>query len=52
MKIPKNIYQSWHEKTLHPRVQKDIIDVMKAQNPDYTHEIYTDDEMDKFVHDI
>ena len=51
MKIPKNIYQSWHEKTLHPRVQKDIIDVMKAQNPDYTHEIYTDDEMDKFVHD-
>ncbi len=49
MPIPKNIYQSWHTKTLHPNVQKNIIDVLKAQNPDYTHEIYTDEEIDKFV---
>ena len=49
MPIPKHIYQSWHSKTVHPNVQKHIIDVLKAQNPEYTHEIYTDEEIDKFV---
>ena len=51
MKIPKHIYQSWHSKEVHPNVQKKVIDVMKANNPEYTHEIYTDDEIDKYVHD-
>ena len=51
MKIPKHIYQSWHSKEVHPNVQKKVIDVMKANNPEYTHEIYTDNEIDKYVHD-
>ena len=51
MKIPKHIYQSWHSKTVHPNVQNNVIDVMKSKNPDYTHEIYTDEEIDKFVHE-
>ena len=51
MVIPKNIYQSWHTKKLHSKVQEHVIEVLKKNNPDYTHEIYTDEEIDKYVHD-
>ena len=51
MVIPKNIYQSWHTKKMHSKVQEHVIDVLKKNNPDYTHEIYTDEEIDKYVHD-
>jgi mannosyltransferase OCH1-like enzyme len=46
--IPKNIFQSWHTLDLHPIIQKKI-EVMKEMNPEYTHKIYTDNDMDTFV---
>lgn len=48
--IPKNIFQSWHTRVLHPQIQK-YIDEMKEQNPEYSHKIYTDSEMDSFVNE-
>jgi len=48
--IPKNIFQSWYTTELHPEVQK-YIDEMKANNPEYTHKLYTDSEMDSFVNE-
>ena len=46
--IPKNIFQSWFTKDLHPVIQAKI-DEMKKLNPDYNHTIYTDEDMDNFV---
>lgn len=46
--IPKNIFQSWHTLDLHPLIQGRI-NIMKNLNPDYTHKIYTDAEIDEFV---
>jgi len=46
--IPKNIFQSWHTTDLHPDIQKQI-NKIKELNPEYTHKIYTDDEIDTFV---
>lgn len=48
--IPKNIFQSWHTHTLHPTIQKKI-DRMKSMNPEYNHQIYMDEDMDKFVNE-
>jgi mannosyltransferase OCH1-like enzyme len=48
--IPKNIFQSWHTTELHPQVQK-YIDEIKINNPEYTHKIYTDSEIDSFVNE-
>jgi len=48
--IPKNIFQSWHTKILHPFIQKKIDNMMRL-NPEYTHQIYTDSEIDSFVND-
>ena len=46
--IPKNIFQSWITKDLHPEVQKRV-DRMLELNPEYTHDIYTDSEISEFV---
>lgn len=46
--IPKNIFQSWICKDLHPEIQKKV-DKMKSLNPEYTYQLYTDSEIDKFV---
>lgn len=46
--IPKNIFQSWVSISLHPLIQNKI-DKMKALNPEYSHKIYTDKEIDLFV---
>tara|TARA_Y100000389_G_scaffold132446_1_gene129876 strand:+ start:1237 stop:1518 length:282 start_codon:yes stop_codon:yes gene_type:complete len=46
--IPKNIFQSWWTKELHPDIQNKIDNMLK-KNPDYKHKIYTDDEIDLFV---
>ena len=48
--IPKHIFQSWHTTDLQPQIQK-YIDEMKSSNPEYTHKIYTDSEMDSFVNE-
>jgi len=46
--IPKNIFQSWITKDLHPEIQKRV-DRMLELNPTYKHEIYTDTEIAEFV---
>ena len=46
--IPKNIFQSWITKDLHPQIQKRV-DKMLELNPAYNHEIYTDSEISEFV---
>lgn len=46
--IPKNIFQSWITKELHPKIQKKV-DRMLELNPTYNHEIYTDSEISEFV---
>lgn len=48
--IEKNIFQSWYTVNLHPLVQKKI-DFMKKSNPEYTYNLYTDDDMDNFVNE-
>jgi len=46
--IPKNIFQSWICKDLHPEIQKKV-NKMKILNPEYKYQLYTDCEMDEFV---
>jgi GR25 family glycosyltransferase involved in LPS biosynthesis len=46
--IPKNIFQSWISRDLHPEIQKKV-DEMKSLNSEYTYQLYTDSEIDKFV---
>ena len=46
--IPKNIFQSWITKELHPEIQRRV-DRMLELNPTYKHEIYTDSEISEFV---
>tara|TARA_B100000902_G_scaffold399214_1_gene469036 strand:- start:2666 stop:3370 length:705 start_codon:yes stop_codon:yes gene_type:complete len=46
--IEKNIFQSWHTKTLHPLVQSKINN-FKQMNLDYTYYLYDDNDMDLFV---
>jgi mannosyltransferase OCH1-like enzyme len=48
--IEKNIFQSWYTKDLHPLVQKEI-DNFKKLNPEYTYNLYMDEDMDKFVNE-
>jgi mannosyltransferase OCH1-like enzyme len=48
--IPKNIFQSWYTKNLHPVIQEKINNMMYL-NPDYNHKIYTDNEIDSFVNE-
>jgi len=47
--IPKNIFQSWYTRILPPLVQEKN-DTMKRMNPDYTYTLFTDEDMDEFVH--
>jgi mannosyltransferase OCH1-like enzyme len=46
--IEKNIFQSWHTNNLHPLVQEKI-NFYKKINPDYSYNLYTDNDMDNFV---
>lgn len=48
--IEKNIFQSWHTKNVHPAIQ-DKMDHFLMINPEYTHHLYTDEEMDNFVNE-
>jgi mannosyltransferase OCH1-like enzyme len=48
--IEKHIFQSWYTNDLHPLVQAKI-DSFKKLNPEYTYNLYTDDDMDKFVNE-
>lgn len=46
--IPKIIWQTWMTKDLHPICQAQL-DNTKKINPDWTHYLLTDDELDNFV---
>jgi len=46
--IPKNIFQTWNTKNL-PKEIQELIDNMKALNPEYKYHLFTDEEMDIFV---
>jgi mannosyltransferase OCH1-like enzyme len=46
--IPKNIFQSWITKDLHPEIQKKV-NLTKQLNPEYNYQLYTDSEIDEFV---
>jgi mannosyltransferase OCH1-like enzyme len=48
--IEKNIFQSWNTRDL-PKPVQDKIDKFKAMNPDYKYQLYTDEEIDKFVNE-
>jgi mannosyltransferase OCH1-like enzyme len=48
MPIPKRIYQTWKTKNL-PWGIKNVITNMMELNPSYSHYLYDDDEIDKFV---
>jgi mannosyltransferase OCH1-like enzyme len=48
--IEKNIFQSWYTKNLHPLVEQKI-NTFKNLNPDYTYNLYTDNDMDIFVNE-
>ena len=48
--IEKNIFQSWCTKALHPIIQQKI-DFFKKINPEYTHYLYDDADMDNFVNE-
>jgi mannosyltransferase OCH1-like enzyme len=46
--IPKNIFQSWHSKTVHPSI-KSRINLMLEMNPEYNYKLYDDNEIKEFV---
>jgi inositol phosphorylceramide mannosyltransferase catalytic subunit len=46
--IPKNIFQSWISKDLHPEVQKKV-NTIKELNPEYNYQLYDDSDIDEFV---
>jgi len=48
--IEKNIFQSWYSKVLNPLMQSKI-DVFKNLNPDYSYNLYDDNDMDNFVNE-
>lgn len=48
--IPKIIYQTWYTTELHPLI-KSKVDNTKSLNPNYSHKIYTDEEIDRFVNE-
>ena len=48
MPIPKIIWQTWMTKDLHPICQAQLENTMKL-NPDWTHYLLLDDELDNFV---
>jgi mannosyltransferase OCH1-like enzyme len=48
--IEKNIFQSWYTKVLDPLLQNKI-DCFKNLNPDYSYNLYDDNDMDNFVNE-
>lgn len=48
--IEKNIFQSWHTKKLHSRLQRKI-NTFRRMNNDYHYYLYNDNDMDNFVND-
>jgi len=46
--IPFNIFQTWCDKKLPPKM-KECVDRLKAQNPEFTHHLYDDEDCRNFI---
>lgn len=46
--IPLHIYQTWHSKTLPPKMQQ-CVNTLKKQNPEFIHHLYDDGDCYKFI---
>lgn len=46
--IPFNIFQTWCDKKL-PPIMKEYVDRLKAENPEFTHHLYDDEECRNFI---
>jgi mannosyltransferase OCH1-like enzyme len=47
--IPLNIYQVWHSKTELPKSVKESIELVKKQNPEFTHYLFDEKECRDFL---
>ena len=47
--IPLNIYQVWHNKTELPKSVKESIELLKTQNPEFTHYLFDEKECRDFL---
>ena len=47
--IPKTIYQTWKTQNLPDKLEK-LHSSMRKKNPEYKHIIYTDEQMDDYMH--
>ena len=47
--IPLNIYQVWHDKTKLPESVRESIDLLKKQNPEFTHYLFDEKECREFI---
>lgn len=46
--IPLNLFQTWHTLNLPPKM-KENVDLLKSQNPEFTHYLYDDDMCREFI---
>ncbi len=46
--IPKVIHQTYHSKVLPPEIQQNI-DYLKANNPDWEHRLYDDNDIETYI---
>lgn len=46
--IPFNIFQTWCDKKLPPKM-KEYVDRLKAENPEFTHHLYDDEDCRNFI---
>uniref|UniRef100_A0A6C0JGL7 Glycosyltransferase n=1 Tax=viral metagenome TaxID=1070528 RepID=A0A6C0JGL7_9ZZZZ len=47
-KIPLNIFQTWHSLDLPPKM-KETVELLKSQNPEFTHYLYDDSMCREFI---
>ena len=48
--IPLNIFQTWHTLDM-PKKMKEIVELLKKNNPEFTHYLYDDDMCRQFIKD-
>jgi len=47
--IPLKIFQTWHTKALPPKM-RECVEKLKADNPEFEHYLFDDDDCRKFIH--
>jgi mannosyltransferase OCH1-like enzyme len=46
--VPKHIYQTWHTKSMPPKMKK-CVEKLKRDNPEFTHHLFSDEECREFI---